>query len=96
MVNLKNNHGLKVSLYVSDITGYPMVIITADMEWYNHSSCRFDKLCDYQERVSKDFHEKLESLQNKLTPLSNDTILERMVSLVMDTGFTYDFRKVVD
>ena len=97
MVNLKNNHGLKVSLYVSDITGYPMVIVLADMNWYNNnSSCSFETLCDYQERISTSFHEQLESFQNKLTPLSNDTILEYMVSFAMDGGFTYDFCKVVD
>lgn len=97
MVNLKNNHGLKVSLYVSDITGYPMVITRADMEWYNNnSSCSFEKLCDYQERVSKTFREVLESLQDESTPLSNDTMLERLTREVINYGFTYDFCKVVD
>ena len=42
------------------------------------------------------FRDELERMQNKNTPLSNDTMLEHMVSYVMDAGFTYDFCKVAD
>lgn len=97
MVNLKNNHGLKVSLYVSDITGYPMVVTTIDFNWYdNNPSCSLTKLCEYQENMDITFSEKLERLEHEITPLSNDLVLEHMTARVLKAGFTYDFRKVVD
>lgn len=97
MVNLKNNHGLKVSLYVSNITDYPVVLTTIDMKWYNNnSSCSFEKLCDYHESMATTFRGQLERMQDESTPLSNDAMLARMVREIMQSGFTYDFNKVVD
>ena len=97
MVNLKNNHGIKVSLYVSDITGYPVVLTTIDMNWYNNNpSCSFEKLCDYHESMATKFRGQLESMQDESTPLSNNNMLECMTARILKAGFTYDFSKVVD
>ena len=97
MVNLKNNHGLKVSLYVSNITGYPMIVTTLDSEWYDENpSCDYDTLCDYAKDMDAMFRNMLESMQHESTPLSNDTMLESMVARVLKAGFTYNFSANVD
>lgn len=93
MVDMKNNNGIKLSLYVSKY-GSTVVLVQADFIWYDkNATCDLSTFLAYKDSVETMFENERKRLNESETPITKQRLLSHMVRFAIANRFEYDFCK---
>lgn len=93
MVNMKNNNGIKLSLYVSNY-GVAVVLVQADYVWYDeNATCELNTFLKYKDSIESMFENERERLNESECPMTKQRLLSHMVRFAIANRFEYDFSK---
>lgn len=94
MVELKNNKGVRVKLYLSEYTQEPHAYVTADWEWvasnaYNRDYDRFES---YIQSIELEFNAIFIEFNQSEEFVTNDEVFSELLKVAENLGFVFDFK----
>lgn len=94
MVELKNNKGVRVKLYLSEYTQEPHAYVTADWEWaannaYNQDYERFES---YLQSIELEFNAIFIEFNQSEEFVTNDEVFSELLKVAENLGFVFDFK----